>query len=209
MIEDYLRKNEIAYFLKNVVSFIRFWLNLNRIYKYGQRVTINRISSHVSFSIIIFRKFQQVFFCLSYQYQNYPLFITLKNALRNLNYEVLSLKLYPIHFLYMCGVSYKKTTLNSYIFIKYRCGASSNDSTPHQQLFNLHCVNLTSSLSISIHLEIEPLDNNNIIYLLIYKFDQISQLNSSTNQIDGWTILNSSKYSNIHSNKHIYESIEI
>jgi len=58
MIEDYLRKNEIAYFLKNVVSFIRFWLNLNRIYKYAQRLTRNRISSHVSFSIIIFPKSQ-------------------------------------------------------------------------------------------------------------------------------------------------------
>ena len=123
MIEDYLRKNEIAYFLKNVVSFIRFWLNLNRIYKYAQRLTINRISSHVSFSIIIFRKSQQVFFRLFYQYENYLLFLTLKNALRNLNYEFLSLKPYPIRFLYMCGVSYKKVILNSYIFRKCRCGA--------------------------------------------------------------------------------------
>ena len=72
MIEDYLRKIEIGFFLKNVVSFIRFWLNLNRIYKYAQRVTRNRISSHVSFSIIIiFRKSQQVFFRLLYQYENY------------------------------------------------------------------------------------------------------------------------------------------
>jgi len=71
---------------------------------------------------------------------------------------------------------------------------TSNDSTPHQQLFNLHYVNLTSSLSISIHIEIQPLDNNGIAYLLIYKFDQIPQLNDSTNQIDGWTILNSSNF---------------
>ena len=99
MIEDYLRKNEISYFLKNIVSFIRFWLNLNRIYKDAQRLTINRISSHVSFSIIIFPKSQQVFFRLLYQYENYLLFLTLKNALRNLNYEFLSLKPYPIRFL--------------------------------------------------------------------------------------------------------------
>jgi len=72
---------------------------------------------------------------------------------------------------------------------------TSNDSTPHQQLFNLHYVNLTSSLSISIHIEIEPLQtNNNIVYLLIYKFDKIPQLNDSTSQIDGWTILNSSNF---------------
>ena len=87
MIEDYLRKIEIGFFLKNVVSFIRFWLNLNRIYKYAQRVTINRISSHVSFSIILFRKSQQVFFRLLYQYENYLLFLTLKP--------------YPIRFLYI------------------------------------------------------------------------------------------------------------
>jgi len=71
---------------------------------------------------------------------------------------------------------------------------TSNDSTPHQQLFNLHYVNLTSSLSISIHIEIEPLNNNSIVYLLIYKFDKIPQLNDSTSQIDGWTILNSSNF---------------
>jgi len=36
--------------------------------------------------------------------------------------------------------------------------------------------------------------NFNISYLFIYKFDRIPQLNSSINQIDGWTILNSSNF---------------
>ena len=58
----------------------------------------------------------------------------------------------------------------------------------HHQLFHLHYVNITSRLSISVHLEIRPL-NRSIGYLLIYKFDQIPQLNSSINQIDGWTLL--------------------
>ena len=57
--------------------------------------------------------------------------------------------------------------------------------TEHQQLFNLHYVNLTSSLSISVHLEFLSVNEKNVSYLLIYKFDQIPQLN----QIDGWTIL--------------------
>jgi len=70
---------------------------------------------------------------------------------------------------------------------------TSTDFYPHQQLFHLHYVNLTTSLSISIHIEIEPL-NFNISYLFIYKFDRIPQLNSSINQIDGWTILNSSNF---------------
>jgi len=56
-------------------------------------------------------------------------------------------------------------------------------STPHYQLFNLHYVNITSTLPISVHLEIHPLDAT-IGYLLIYKFDGIPQLNQS----DGWTL---------------------
>jgi hypothetical protein len=43
-------------------------------------------------------------------------------------------------------------------------------------------------MNISVHLEIHPL-NTHVAYLLIYKFDQIPQLNSSINQIDGWTLL--------------------
>jgi hypothetical protein len=56
-------------------------------------------------------------------------------------------------------------------------------STPHYQLFNLHYVNITSTLPISVHLEIHPLDAT-IGYLLIYKFDGIPQ----SNQSDGWTL---------------------
>jgi len=55
--------------------------------------------------------------------------------------------------------------------------------TSRQQLFNFHYVNITTILSISIHIEIEPL-NSSVGYLLIYKFDKIPQLN----EIDGWTI---------------------
>ena len=73
---------------------------------------------------------------------------------------------------------------------------TSTDSTPHQQLFHLHYVNLTSrNYPISVHIEIHPL-NTSLAYLLIYKFDQIPRLNSSVNQIDGWTILCPSNLSN-------------
>jgi hypothetical protein len=57
------------------------------------------------------------------------------------------------------------------------------DSTPHNQLFNLHYVDITSVLPISVHFEMHPL-NTTLAYLLVYKFDQIPQLN----QIDGWTL---------------------
>jgi hypothetical protein len=56
-------------------------------------------------------------------------------------------------------------------------------STPHQQLFNFHYVNITSTLPISVHFEIHPLDAT-IGYFLIYKFDGTPQLN----QMDGWTL---------------------
>ena len=59
--------------------------------------------------------------------------------------------------------------------------------TSRQQLFNLHYVNITTVLSISVHIEIEPL-NSSIGYLLIYKFDQIPQLNQSIYQIDDWIV---------------------
>lgn len=72
---------------------------------------------------------------------------------------------------------------------------TSLNSTPHHLLFNLHFVNITNSLSVSVHFEIQPL-NTNIGYLFIYKFDSSPILNSSVNQIDGWTLLcPSSKFS--------------
>jgi hypothetical protein len=59
--------------------------------------------------------------------------------------------------------------------------------TFHNQLFNLHYINITSTLTISIHFEIHSL-NSTRGYLFIYKFDRSPQLNSSINQIDGWTL---------------------
>jgi hypothetical protein len=60
-------------------------------------------------------------------------------------------------------------------------------SNPHKQLFNLQYINITSTLSISVHWEIHPL-NTNLAYLFIYKFDSSPQLNSSINNIDGWEL---------------------
>ena len=64
---------------------------------------------------------------------------------------------------------------------------TSSNSIPHNQLFQLHYVNITSILSISVHFEMRPL-NTSLAYLFIYKFDGLPQLNSSIHQIDGWTI---------------------
>jgi len=53
------------------------------------------------------------------------------------------------------------------------------------QSFYLHFVNITTNnnLTISVHFEMYPI-NTSLAYFLIYKFDQIPQLN----QIDGWTL---------------------
>jgi hypothetical protein len=64
---------------------------------------------------------------------------------------------------------------------------TSINSTNQNLLFYLNYINITTSLSISIHFEIHPL-NPNISYLFIYKYDQTPQLNSSINLIDGWTL---------------------
>ena len=59
---------------------------------------------------------------------------------------------------------------------------------PHAQTFNLHFVNLsTLTSSFSIHLQMRPL-NSNLSYLLIYAFDRSPRLNSSINDIDGWSL---------------------
>ena len=65
--------------------------------------------------------------------------------------------------------------------------ANNSTATAHQQLFNLHYVNLTNQNSISIHFEMQSF-NRNLSYLLIYKFDQIPQLNETIRQIDDWTL---------------------
>ena len=59
-------------------------------------------------------------------------------------------------------------------------------STPHNQLFNLHFVNITTALPVSVHIEIQPL-NINLSYLFIYRFDRSPILTSSINQTDDWT----------------------
>jgi hypothetical protein len=64
---------------------------------------------------------------------------------------------------------------------------TSFNATPHNQLFNLHYVDITNSLPESVHFEIHPL-NTSLGYLFIYKFDSSPLLNSSINQIDGWTL---------------------
>jgi hypothetical protein len=64
---------------------------------------------------------------------------------------------------------------------------TSMNSTPHNQLFNLQYLNITSVLSIAVHFEMRPL-NPSLAYLFIYKFDQAPLLNSSVNLIDGWTL---------------------
>ena len=72
---------------------------------------------------------------------------------------------------------------------------TSINSTSHQLIFYLHYLNITTLLPISLHLEIHPL-NTSLAYLLIYKFDQSPQLNSSSQSIDGWTLFCPSDLSN-------------
>ena len=61
------------------------------------------------------------------------------------------------------------------------------DLHPHQLLFYLHYVNITTSLPVSLHLRMRSFEPN-LGYLFIYKFDQSPQLNSSIQLIDGWTL---------------------
>ncbi|CAF1640812.1 unnamed protein product, partial [Adineta ricciae] len=64
---------------------------------------------------------------------------------------------------------------------------TSMNSTKSKSPFNFHYVNIKSSLSISLHFEIQPI-NATPAYLFIYKFDQTPQLNSSIYSLDGWTL---------------------
>jgi len=64
-------------------------------------------------------------------------------------------------------------------------------SNNHNQLFNLHYVNITQSnnnITVSLHFEMHPL-NTSLGYLLIYRFDGSPKLSSSINQTDGWSLL--------------------
>ena len=54
----------------------------------------------------------------------------------------------------------------------------------NNEQFNYHYVNITSSFSISVHIEINPLDEN-ISYLLVYQFDRLPKWNDYRQ----WTLL--------------------
>ena len=57
----------------------------------------------------------------------------------------------------------------------------------NSEQFNYHYVNITSSFSISVHLEIDPLDDY-ISYLLVYQFDRLPKWNDYRE----WTLLSPS-----------------
>jgi len=76
---------------------------------------------------------------------------------------------------------------NLIISSMYLQNVISTNFTFHNQLFNLHYVNISSTSAISVHFEIRSLDSS-LGYLFIYKFDSSPQLNSSIDQIDGWTL---------------------
>ena len=69
--------------------------------------------------------------------------------------------------------------------------SSNNTVAPTSQTYNLHFVDLGSQMkgaspSAALHFEMRP-ENTNLGYLLIYRFDNSPQLNTSINLIDGWT----------------------
>ena len=61
------------------------------------------------------------------------------------------------------------------------------NSTPQALLFSYHWMNLTMNYSFSVHMQMKP-TNGNSSYLMIFRFDQMPQLNSSTKILDGWSI---------------------
>ena len=61
---------------------------------------------------------------------------------------------------------------------------TSLDSTQH---FHYGYINISTSFSISSHIEIRPLDQN-LTYLFLFKFDQLPQWNN----YDGWTLFSPS-----------------
>jgi len=65
---------------------------------------------------------------------------------------------------------------------------TSMNVTPNNQIFNLHFIKIPQTRTVSLIFEMQPL-NKNLGYLLIYRFDNSPQLNSSINQIDGWSLL--------------------
>ncbi|CAF2863540.1 unnamed protein product [Rotaria sp. Silwood2] len=72
--------------------------------------------------------------------------------------------------------------------------------SPPYQLFNHHFIDITQSQwnnnrTVALTFEMHPL-NISLAYLLIYRFDNSPQLNSSINQIDGWTLFCPSNLTN-------------
>lgn len=65
--------------------------------------------------------------------------------------------------------------------------ASSNEL--QNQTFNFYFVNIsrTNNLTVSVHLEIHPL-NQSKAYWLVYRFDGKPQVNSTVQLFDGWTL---------------------
>ena len=82
------------------------------------------------------------------------------------------------------------------------------NATPHRHLFNLHFVNITSSLPVSVHIEMHP-ENVSVGYLLIYDFDRSPILNTSLNQLHGWNLLCPSGKIQHHSLRVIHDSLSL
>ena len=66
---------------------------------------------------------------------------------------------------------------------------TSLNNTAHRLLFNVHYVDITqsSNLTVSIHIEVKT-RNRSLGYVFIYRFDQSPRLNSTVQQIDGFSL---------------------
>lgn len=67
---------------------------------------------------------------------------------------------------------------------------TSFNTTAHRLLFNLHYVDITqpNNLTVAVHIEMQA-QNQSLGYVLIYRFDQSPYLNSTVQQIDGFSLL--------------------
>ena len=84
---------------------------------------------------------------------------------------------------------------------------TSLNDTVHNLLFNLHFVKLAFDYSVSLHLQMRPL-NSSLAYLLIYAFDRAPRLNRSVHDIDGWRLFcPSSKCNSIDEEAHGHISL--
>ena len=61
------------------------------------------------------------------------------------------------------------------------------NGTPQALLFSYHWMNLTMNYSFSVHIQMKP-TSANASYLLVFRFDRMPQLNSSTTNLDGWSV---------------------